>query len=132
MIDHLDVENAPRVTAPDGSDVHILLSCEQGGMARFTFPAGETSPAVRHRTVAELWYVVDGHGWLWTSAGAADGFPVHPGVCVVIPVGTSFQVRADASGPLVAVGTTMPPWPGEGEAEIVDGPWQPTLLPGPH
>jgi hypothetical protein len=26
----------------------------------------------------------------------------------------------------------MPPWPGAGEAVLVEGPWTPTVDPGPH
>ena len=38
--------------------------------------------------------------------------------------------RADArtgDEPLRAVGTTMPPWPGEDEAILAAGPWTPTV-----
>ena len=56
---------------------------------------------------------------------------VRPGVCISIPVGTEFQFRAANGEPLAAVGATMPPWPGEGEAALVEGPWDPTVEPGP-
>lgn len=102
-------------------------------MAHFRFPAGETTPAIRHRTVDELWYVLSGRGVMWTSDGEfPDGFPISPGTCVFIPVGTVFQVRTEDEAPLEAVGATMPPWPGDGEADVVVGPWEPTLEPGPH
>ena len=41
----------------------------------------------------------------------------------VFPAGTHFQFRADAAGPLTAVGVTMPPWPGDDEAYEVPGEW---------
>ena len=37
--------------APDGSEVRILLELTGGGMAHFELAKGETSAAVRHRTV---------------------------------------------------------------------------------
>jgi mannose-6-phosphate isomerase-like protein (cupin superfamily) len=40
---------------------------------------------------------------------------------------TAFQVRSLGDAPLAAVGVTMPPWPGEGEAAVVDGVWTPTV-----
>ena len=48
---------------------------------------------------------------------------VEAGVCITIPVGTHFQFRAFDKEPLTAVGATMPPWPGEGEAYRVQGKW---------
>lgn len=53
--------------------------------------------------------------------------PVAAGVCLTIPLGTHFQFRAFGHEPLAAIGVTMPPWPGEGEAVVVAGPWQPTF-----
>jgi hypothetical protein len=61
------------------------------------------------------------------DAVAPDGSDVRgllrPGTCLSIPAGTHFQFRADAAGPLTAVGVTMPPWPGEDEAYEVPGEW---------
>jgi mannose-6-phosphate isomerase-like protein (cupin superfamily) len=44
---------------------------------------------------------------------------------VSIPVGTAFQFRASDMA-LESVAVTMPPWPGDGEAELVSGhdPWR--------
>src|SRR5206468_10124335 len=44
------------VVAPDGSDVRILLAGSGGGLAHFELGPGETSVAVVHRTVEEIWY----------------------------------------------------------------------------
>jgi hypothetical protein len=48
------------------------------------------------------------------------------GVSLSIPVGTRFQFRCDGAETLVAVGTTMPPWPSANEAYFAEGPWAPT------
>jgi mannose-6-phosphate isomerase-like protein (cupin superfamily) len=58
--------------------------------------------------------------------------PVGPDVCVTIPLETEFQFRSLSGEPLSAVGVTMPPWPGVGEAVVVEGKWTPTVEPGPH
>jgi mannose-6-phosphate isomerase-like protein (cupin superfamily) len=50
-----------------------------------------------------------------------------PGVAITIPIGTHFQFRSVSLKPLIAVGTTMPPWPGDGEAFAVAGIWEPTV-----
>jgi hypothetical protein len=111
---------APDLLAPDGSEVRILLSRPAGSMAHFRLPPGQVSKPVRHRTVEEIWYVLSGHGEMW-RAGTVT--PLHAGICVTIPVGVPFQFRAQGPEPLAAVAVTMPPWPGEQEAEFVEGPW---------
>ena len=120
------------VLAPDGSEVRVLLAMSGGSMAHFRLPAGQISLAVAHRTVEEIWYVVSGQGEMWRKAGDFEEVtPLSPGVCLSIPVGTSFQFRAIGSDPLSVVGITMPPWPGEDEAVIVPGYWPPTVTTAP-
>ena len=46
-----------------------------------------------------------------------------PGVSLSIPLGTHFQLRNDGAEPLAAVAVTMPPWPGDDEAYLVEGKW---------
>lgn len=123
---HLPKER--NVVAPDGSDVRILLGLKGGGMAHFELGPGETSRAVTHRTVEEIWYFISGRGEMWREqAGKAETVNVYAGACLTIPLGTRFQFRCTGKEPLAAVGVTMPPWPGEGEAVMVDGPWKPTV-----
>jgi len=119
---------APDVLAPDGSRVRLLLSLAGGSMAHFELPAGEVARAVRHRTVEEIWFVVAGNGELWRSCdGRSETVSLSVGTSVTIPLGTAFQFRASAGGPLGILGVTMPPWPGEGEAIPADGRWRPTV-----
>jgi mannose-6-phosphate isomerase-like protein (cupin superfamily) len=115
--------------APDGSDVRILLGLTAGGMAHFQLAPGQTSKAVTHRTVEEIWFFITGRGEMWRRQpqGQAEIVDVHPGVCLTIPLGTHFQFRSFGDDPLAAIGVTMPPWPGEGEAIVVQGYWQPTI-----
>ena len=116
------------VVAPDGSDVRILLGLGAGGMAHFSLAPGETSAAVGHRTVEEIWFVLSGRGEMWRKDGQGDEVvPLEPGVCVTIPLGTHFQFRALGPEPLAAIAVTMPPWPGAGEAFPVDGRWPSTM-----
>jgi mannose-6-phosphate isomerase-like protein (cupin superfamily) len=113
------------VVAPDGSDVRILLQAPGGSMAHFELAPGQTSRAVAHRTVDEVWYVLGGQGEMWRSqAGAEETVTLRPGTCLSIPVGTHFQFRSTGKAPLTAVAVTMPPWPGEGEAYEVPGTWR--------
>ena len=121
----------PDAVAPDGSDVRVLLQLPAGGLAHFELAAGQTSVAVRHRSVEEVWYFLSGQGEMWRRCGDNEAVvTVSSGVCITIPTGTAFQFRAVGEEPLAALGATMPPWPGTGEAEIVAGRWEPTVHPG--
>jgi mannose-6-phosphate isomerase-like protein (cupin superfamily) len=114
----------PTVTAPDGSDVRVLLSLSGGSMAHFELGAGQTSLAVVHRSVEEIWFVVAGRGEMWRRQGEQqEVVTLQPGVCLTIPVGTHFQFRASPVQAVAAVGITMPPWPGPDEAVQVPGHW---------
>jgi mannose-6-phosphate isomerase-like protein (cupin superfamily) len=118
----------PDVVAPDGSDVRILPGLAGGTMAHFELAPGQTSIAVVHRTVEELWFFVGGRGEMWRAHDEREEVvEVEPGIALTIPVGTRFQFRALGSEPLAAVGVTMPPWPGPDEAVTVDGRWPPTV-----
>lgn len=115
--------------APDGSDVRILLGLRSGGMAHFELAPNQVTKAVTHRTVEEIWYFISGRGQMWRKQNGTDGVvdDVYAGICLTIPLGTHFQFRSFGDEPLAALGVTMPPWPGEGEAIIVSGAWQPTV-----
>ena len=115
----------PEVPAPDGSGVRVLLALKGGSMAHFELAGGRTSRAIVHKTVDEIWYFLEGLGVMWRKFdGQEETVRVEPGVCLTIPCGTHFQFRSIGLEPLKAVAVTMPPWPGEDEAVIVDGIWQ--------
>ena len=133
------------VTAPDGSAVHLLLDGRHGAtrcsVVEVALPAGAVSRPVRHRTVEEVWYVLDGAGAVQRCPPGADpsdapAMAVSPGDALVIPTGWAFQFRADADSdaPLRFLCVTMPPWPGMDEAESAHQPpgglGAPTLPPG--
>ena len=118
----------PDAIAPDGAAVRILLRLAGGSMAHFELQPGQTSRAVAHRTVEEIWFFVSGWGEMWREQEGDDQVvEVYPGVCLTIPLGTRFQFRSLGPEPLAAVGVTMPPWPGEDEAVAAAGPWEPTV-----
>ncbi len=119
----VELADAPLETAPDGSAIRALVAASGGSLAHFTFQPGQTSTAVRHKRVDELWYVIGGEGELWLCEDGQETLvPVRPGVAVRILVGTSFQFRCTTQA-LEIVLTTLPPWQGADDAERVDGPW---------
>jgi mannose-6-phosphate isomerase-like protein (cupin superfamily) len=93
-------------------------------MAHFSMAPGRVSRPIRHRTVEEIWYVIGGRGEMWRrQRGREEVVTLEPGVCVTIPVGTAFQFRSSGPEPLEAVAVTMPPWPGDDEAQPAQGRW---------
>lgn len=118
----------PDAIAPDGSEVRMLCALERGGLATFLLPPKAVSRAIAHHTVDEVWYLLSGQGRIWRRLDDYDDVvEVGPGVSITIPVGTRFQFRCDSHEPLIAVGATMPAWPGPHEAYVVEGPWTPTV-----
>jgi mannose-6-phosphate isomerase-like protein (cupin superfamily) len=117
--------------APDGSEVRVLLSLVDGGMAHFLLHPGCTSKALMHQTVEEIWYFLKGEGEMWRKHGNYEEIiKVKPGMSITIPLGTEFQFRNTGQKELTAIGITMPPWPGEEEALMVEGIWKPKLKKG--
>jgi mannose-6-phosphate isomerase-like protein (cupin superfamily) len=118
------ISEKPDAIAPDGSEVRFLAKTARGSMAQFTLPPKKNSIAVAHRTVEEVWFFTHGIGEFWMKhEGVEHVVEIHAGVTLSIEVGTHFQFRNTGLVPLVAIGTTMPPWPGEHEAYLVEGKW---------
>jgi len=118
------IADRPDAIAPDGSEVRLLVATEEASMAHFRLAPGAVSKAIVHRSVAEVWFVLAGHGRMWRkSGGSAEIVDLEPGVSLAIPVGTHFQFRCDGDVALEAVAVTMPPWPGADEAREAEGPW---------
>ena len=110
--------------APDGSSVRALARLPGVSVAQFELAPGEVSRAVVHRTIDEIWYVVGGRGELWRrQPSQEETVALEPGLCLTIPCGTEFQFRVLGSEALRVLGVSLPPWPGEGEAAPVTGPW---------
>lgn len=97
-------------------------------MALFALGPGAVSRAVAHRTVEEIWYVIRGRGRIWRKfEEREETTTIAPGHSIGIARGISFQFRNDGNEPLEAVAVTMPPWPGQHEAYMVEGPWSATV-----
>ena len=110
--------------APDGSEIRVLAATASGSMAHCSLPPGQTSVAVAHRTVEEVWYFLAGQGQVWRKLGEREEVvDVSLGTSLAIPLGTHFQFRNTGDAPLEFVLATIPPWPGDGEAYRVPGRW---------
>ena len=117
----------PDVTAPDGSEIRLLLDARHravgASMVEVVLPAGQVSRPVYHRTVEEVWYILEGVGQVWrcppeaADPGTVAPLAVGPGDALVIPTGWSFQFGASEAAALRFLCVTLPPWPGNDEAQ---------------
>ena len=60
---------AADVIAPDGSEIRLLIDQRHGAegasMVEVVLPPGQVSRPVYHRTVEEIWYILEGTGQVW-------------------------------------------------------------------
>ncbi len=115
----------PDVIAPDGSEIRLLVGTDQGAtnssLVEVTLAPGEVTRPVKHRTVEEVWYVLEGAGKVWrcpldVAPETVSAVPVAPGDALVIPTGWSFQFSANEDSQLRFLCHTTPPWAGADEA----------------
>ena len=116
---------SPDAFAPDGSEIRLLLGAPEAAtrasLVEVTLDAGQVSRPVWHRSVEELWYVLNGTGRVWRcppdrDPAVVEPLEVGPGDALTIPTGWSFQFAAGESA-LTFLCFTSPPWPGEDEAQ---------------
>jgi len=119
-VDHARRADLPDAIAPDGSEIRLLVGDQSASMCEVRLPPGGVSLPVRHRTVQELWYFLEGEGEVWRQApdGTASTVTVTPGLALTIPLGCRFQFRSVGNGDLRFLCVTTPPWPGEHEAIV--------------
>jgi mannose-6-phosphate isomerase-like protein (cupin superfamily) len=95
-----------------------------GGLAHCTLPPKGISLAVKHKTVEEIWYFIQGQGQVWRKLeNQEEVVEVCPCICLTIPTGTHFQFRNTGQDTLCFIIATMPQWPGKQEAVRVKGVW---------
>ena len=123
--------STPDARSPAGAEIRYLMETETGNMIHSTVSPGQVNRATVHATVSEFWHVLSGAGEIWRRDSAGEETTVlETGVSIDIPVGTAFQYRCTGTDPLRFLCITMPPWPGDNEATVIEGPWKPTAPEG--
>lgn len=118
--------NKPDATSPAGVDIRFMMDGETGNMIHSTVPPFQINKATIHATVSEFWYILEGEGEIWRDNGSESGVTsLVAGTAIDIPVDTAFQYRNIANTDLKFICIAMPPWPGDSEATLVEGPWIP-------
>ncbi len=111
--------------APDKSEIRLLPSMKGGGLCHCTLRPGKVSKAIKHKTIEEIWYFVQGRGKFWRKQGTKEKIVnVKVGTSITIPTGAHFQFRNTGNEPLCAIISTMPPWPGDQEVAFLKGYWK--------
>ena len=123
----MHLEDAERGRSPLGAYIRYLQDGPHGNMIHSTVPPGMVGRACHFRSIDEYWFVLSGRGEVWRRApdGTETITGLQPGVSVDIPLGTAFQYRCTGGEPLTFICTALPPWPGDEEAVLVAGPWEP-------
>lgn len=123
--------STPDGRSPAGAEIRFLIEGQTGNMIHSTVAPGQVNRATVHATVSEFWHVLSGEGQIWRRDDTGEETTVlETGVSIDIPVGTAFQYRCDGADPLRFLCISMPRWPGDNEATVIEGPWQPTALEG--
>ena len=118
---------SPDGRSPAGAEIRLLLDGATGTMIHSTVPPGQVNRATVHATVSEFWHVLSGEGQIWRGDDTGgQTVALERGVSIDIPVGTAFQYRCTGAAPLEFLCVSMPRWPGEAEATVIEGPWTPT------
>ena len=119
--------STPDGRSPAGAEIRYLLEGETGTMIHSTVPHGQVNRATVRATVSEFWHVLSGDGQIWRRDGNGEETTVlQRGVSIDIPAGTAFQYRCTGPEPLQFLCISMPRWPGDTEATVIEGPWKPT------
>ena len=116
---------APDVIAPDGAEIRVLVDQSRGAtqlsLAEAHVKPGERTACVSHRTIEEVWYIVQGTGRFHrlTPAGVNEGTEkVMAGDALLIPVGHRFWVENSGVEDLRFLCCDAPAWPGHDEAIV--------------
>ena len=121
------IPSRPDARSPAGAEIRHLIDGETGSMIHSTVPPGQVNRATVHATVSEFWHVLSGEGQIWRGdSGGEETTVLEAGVSIDIPVGTAFQYRCNGAEPLRFLCISMPRWPGDDEATVIEGPWKPT------
>lgn len=119
---------SPDARSPAGAEIRYLMEGDTGNMIHSTVPPGQVNRATVHATVGEFWYVLSGRGEIWRRDQTGERITtLEPGTSIDIPVGTAFQYRCTGDESLLFLCVSMPPWPGDDEATLLEGPWTPTV-----
>ena len=118
------------VTVEELDSEHVMLTYDARDRDHW-LAADEIYDAVYTRSTIEGDGSFDSARQIWRRDGTGvETTVLGRGVSIDIPVGTAFQYRCTGVDPLQFLCITMPRWPGDKEATVIEGPWKPTAPEG--
>lgn len=116
-------DSVPMVKAADGVTFRELIGrgasgsarTDQSSVALFHLDPGKASPWSHNKAGEESFFVLSGHGTVWTGNHAQ---PVQPGSFIVIPPDFVRSIRASAGEPLEFYALTTPAWSAEDDVHV--------------
>lgn len=113
----------------DGSEIRVMPGINGVESVHCRLLKHQVIKASRHKTVSQIWYVLDGTGdiWLKDTSGKESITPLKKGVAITVPLGFAFQFRNTGTSNLdiFIVNTTQ--WSGAGELIPVANHWTPNV-----
>ncbi len=87
--------------APDASEIRLLSQVQGAGLAHCTLPSGKTALAATHKSVEEIWHVLEGEGELWRqNEDHEEIIPLYKGMTITILPKVRWQFRCTSDIPL--------------------------------
>jgi mannose-6-phosphate isomerase-like protein (cupin superfamily) len=115
--------------SPAGASVLPVGQNLQASVAVCSLKPGQITECIQHKTVEEIWYILEGEGELfWKNPRTLRKgvLILRPGTVAKLSTGLHFQYRdtgSSSSSSLKFLCITTPPWPGSQEATQVDKYW---------
>jgi mannose-6-phosphate isomerase-like protein (cupin superfamily) len=110
--------------SPDGAEVSVLGRLASGQLTLFSFTSNQISRAVRLVDIEEIWCFIKGEGLFWIEIdNQSKILEIKPGLTVTLPKGAAFQCKNLGRGPIIAIASVFPAWPGSSAIHAIDGPW---------
>ena len=121
-----DLASMASFLSDDGSEIRSLPTVNGVETVHCRLPQGGVIHASRHKTVAQLWYVLSGNGDLWLegSDGKESIISLKNGVSVTVPLGYKFQFRNTGTQNLDILIVNTTKWSGPGELIPVKNRWR--------
>lgn len=121
----ISVSDQAAFTSDDGSTIRPLPSIKGVEAVHCQLPKGGVIQASRHKTVSQIWYVLEGKGEMWLQSPEQKEIltPLTPGVSLTVPLGYAFQFRNMGGGDLNIMIVNTTPWSGDGELIPVENHW---------
>lgn len=119
----LHPDDIPVITVSPGVQLQELTGrtaaphakSDQASVALFHLAPGKASAWSHNKVGEESFFILKGHGFVWTGNRAQ---PVRPGSFILIPPGVVRSIRASDNEPLEFYALTTPAWSSDDDVHV--------------